>query len=130
MLPTIVEKHLNDLEGQCQKILAAYPKSKLYVCPILPTKDHNKNQAVTHMNSGIVRLSRKYMNLLLMDNYYGLFSTPDNTLNPRLGRYFKGYPNDRDELYLDYTGLRLLSTCIKHCVLQRKGSVLSSVLCL
>ena len=60
-----------------------------------------------------------------MENYYQLFAGDADTLSPRLGRYYQGAPNERDDVHLGNAGIRLLARCIKHCVLKRKGSVLS-----
>ena len=67
----------------------------------------------------------KYSNICLMENYYDLFLENEDTLSPRLGRHYQGVPNDRDDVHLGNAGIRLLARCIKHCVLKRKGSVMS-----
>ena len=118
-----ISKHLGTLETKCQALLNAYPKSKVFICPILPTKDTGKIQRVHLMNGGISRLSDKYSNIVLMENYYQIFLGETETLSPRLGRYYQGEPNERDDVHLGNAGIRLLARCIKHCVLKRKGSV-------
>ena len=123
--PKTIDKHLKTLETKCESLLNAYPKSKVYICPILPTKDRSKIQRIYLMNSGISKLSEKYSNIFLMENYFQVFACDDDTLSPRLGRHHQGVPNERDDVHLGNAGIRLLARCIKHCVLKRKGSVLS-----
>ena len=118
-----IDKHLGTLEKKCQSLLNSYPKAKIFICPILPTKDMGKVQRVHLMNKGISRLSDKYSNIVLMENYYQIFLGETETLSPRLGRYYQGAPNERDDVHLGNAGIRLLARCIKHCVLKRKGSV-------
>ena len=77
------------------------------------------------MNEGITKISHKYTNILLMENYYDIFACETETLYPSLGRFYRGAPNERDDVHLGNAGIRLLARCIKHCVLKRKGSVLS-----
>ena len=120
-----INKHIGTLETKCQKLMKAYPRSKVFICPILPTKDTGKIQRVNLMNRGITELSQKYSNINLMENYYDIFTTDLETLSPHLGRYYRGAPNERDDVHLGNAGIRLLARCIKHCVLNRKGSVLS-----
>ena len=120
-----IDKHIDTLETKCQKLLKAYPRSKVFICPILPTKDTGKIQRVNHMNESITKLSNKYSNIVLMENYYDIFTCDAETLSPLLGRYYQGAPNERDDVHLGNAGIRLLARCIKHCVLKRKGSVMS-----
>ena len=122
---TTIMKNIETLESKCKMLLTAYPKSKIFLCPILPTKDSGKKHRVNLMNGGITGIAHKYTNIVLMENYYSLFTCEDGTLNPRLGRFYQGVPNERDEVHLGNSGIRLLARCIKHCVLKRKGSVLS-----
>ena len=116
---------METLDTKCKKLLNAYPKSKIYLCPILPTKDPGMIHRVNLMNEGITGISHKYTNVVLMENYYSLFTCGGETLNPRLGRFYQGAPNERDEVHLGNAGIRLLARCIKHCVLKRKGTVFS-----
>ena len=60
-----------------------------------------------------------------MENYYLLFLGEADTLSPQVGRYNQGAPNERDDVHLCNSGIRLLARCIKHCVLKRKASVIS-----
>lgn len=125
--PTKVVEVVKNLEDKCTSILNAYPRSNLYICPLLPTKDPEKRAKVTNMNLGISTLANKYKNVLLMENYFGVFCGSDELLTDRLGRYWRGQPNTRDDLHLGNTGVRLLARCIKHCVLKRKGSVVQAI---
>ncbi|NQZ52534.1 MAG: alpha-ketoglutarate-dependent dioxygenase AlkB, partial [Moritella sp.] len=114
---------LDILEVKCKAIIDAFPNSNVYICPILPTKDPNMIHNVFHMNEGITEIANKYVNILLMDNYYDLFSDSMGMMKTQLGKFYQGKPNNRDFLHLGGTGIRLLARCIKHCVLKRKGSI-------
>ncbi|NQZ52547.1 MAG: alpha-ketoglutarate-dependent dioxygenase AlkB, partial [Moritella sp.] len=114
---------INTLEVKCNAIINAFPRSNVYICPILPTKDPNMIPNVFSMNEGITELAKKYANICLMENYYGLFSDSKGVMKAQVGKYYKGKPNDRDFLHLGGTGIKLLAGCIKHCVLKRKGSI-------
>ena len=109
---TTIMKNIETLESKCKMLLTAYPKSKIFLCPILPTKDSGKNHRVNLMNGGITEIAHKYTNVVLMENYYSLFTCEDGTLNPRLGRFYQGVPNKRDEVHLGNAEIRLLARCI------------------
>ena len=126
--PAKAGEFVKKLEDKCSSIINAYPKSNLYLCPLLPTKDPNKREKVRNMNLSISALANKYDNVLLMENYFGVFCGSDELLTDRVGRYWRGQPNTRDDLHLGNTGVRLLARCIKHCVLKRKGSVVQAIL--
>ena len=115
---TTIMKNIETLESKCKMLLTAYPKSKIFLRPILPTKDSGKNHRVNLMNGGISGIAHKYTNVVLMENYYSLFTCEHGTLNPRLGRFYQGVPNERDEVHLGNAGIRFLARCIKHCVLK------------
>ena len=117
---------LKTLEAKCQDIINAFPKSNLYICPLLPTKDPHKKARVYMMNEGFTSLSNRHQNILLMPhNYYDLFCDPKGLLHQRLGKFWNGNPKIHDDLHVGATGIKLLASCIKHCVLRRKGSLLS-----
>ena len=110
------------LEEKCKAIMGAFPRSNLYVCPLLPTKDTRKSSRVYSMNVGISRLSSKYSSLLLVDNYFDLFQNSNGLLRDDLGRFWDGKPAD-DDLHIGKVGIKLLANCVKHTVLRRKGTV-------
>ena len=113
---------LQDLEQKCTAIMDAFPKSNVYVCPLLPTKDPNNISRVGKMNFGIYCMSEKYTNLLLVDNYFDLFASKNQTLRPDLGRFWHGKPAS-DDLHIGKAGTKLLARCLKHTILKRKGPI-------
>lgn len=117
-----VPEVLGILEQKCKAIMDAFPRCNLYVCPLLPTKDTRKCSRVHSMNEGIYRLSLKYSGLLLVENYFDLFSNRMGLLRDDLGRFWEGKPAD-DDLHIGKVGIKMLANCIKHTVLRRKGTV-------
>ena len=110
------------LEQKCTAITDVFPSSNVYICPLLPTKDHQKNINIYAMNNGIYNLSRKHQRILLMSNYYDMFADQAELLKPTLGRFQRGRPST-DDIHLGQQGIRLLAMCIKHCVLKRRGPI-------
>ena len=111
------------LEQKCNAIIDVFPSSNLYICPLLPTKDPDKNVNVFMMNRAITELSHKHPKILLMSNYFTLFSDAGGVMRPALGRFQGGLPFDGDDLHLGQVGIKLLAKCIKHCVLKQKGPI-------
>ena len=121
--PSCIPDTLKLLERKCKAIIDVFPSSNVYVCPLLPTKDHRKNTNVVNMNMGITELSEKYSNIKLMSNYYELFSNPHGLMKPALGRFQSGQLSD-DDIHLGRLGIKLLVKCLKHCILKQKGPIL------
>lgn len=111
------------LEEKCKAITDVFPSSNVYICPLLPTKDPKKNSIVYTMNNGIVDLSKKHPKILLMSNYWDMFADQQDLLKRELGKFERGRPSTSDDLHLGSNGIKLLATCIKHCVLKRRGTI-------
>ena len=121
--PAILPDVVSRLELKCRALADALPSSRIYICPILPTKDGNKIPKVFRMNQGIVNFVEKHKRFMLMDNYFDLFADRRGIMDVMLGRFKQGKPLDEDDLHLGSSGIRLLAQCMKHCVLRRKGPI-------
>ena len=100
------------------KLIRKYnPKCKLFVCPVLPTKCHNKNRKVNLFNDFLFSdLRQTNFNVTIIEGFQKFFDRRSNKLDLT---YAKQDPSD--ELHLDFRGIRLLVSLIKNAIFAGKG---------
>ena len=64
---TDVNKISERLMEKCNQIVRLNPKCKLYICPVLPTRDYIMNRKIMHMNRYIEMHSKNSFNVTLLD---------------------------------------------------------------
>jgi len=110
---------IKTLEAKCKEITEVYPRSKLFVSLLLPTKSPNLNYRVRSFNNLILDLTYSYKNIFIIDhNAFG------DQLSDDYGRWDKTNEcaNTRDALHLGKKGLRLFAAKIKSSVLRKSQS--------
>ena len=114
-------KHLtSQLESKVKSILTVYPKTRIFISLLLPTKGPNLNCKVNELNMYIKQLVANHNNLNVIEHSNLVDS--NGFLNPLLGRYRNGIPNSDDQIHLGASGLRSFVQNIKSKILYRKSS--------
>jgi hypothetical protein len=107
---------IKTLESKCREITEVYPRSKLFVSLLLPTKSPNLNYRVRSFNNMILDLTYSYKNIFIIDH-----AAFGDQLSDEFGRWDKdnACANTRDALHLGKKGLRLFAAKIKSSVFKR-----------
>ena len=108
---------IDELESKCGDILDMYPKCKIYLSMLLPTKLNSLNYIIREYNNCLVDLAYRHRNINLID--HPDFIGHEGYLKDDLGRYIDGRPNAIDVVHLGKKGIRLLAKQIKECILKR-----------
>ena len=96
-----------------------YPKTKLYISLLLPTKDTSLNYRVDELNKCIKHTAANSNGIFvvehnnLMDQY--------GFLDPLLGRLKRGIPNPDDLIHLGPSGLKRIIRNFKDSILHKKS---------
>ena len=104
------------LESKCKDIAEVYPRSKLFVSLLLPTRSETLNRHVRKFNNMILDLTYSYKNIYIID--HAVFG---DTLSDEHGRWDKDRDcaNTRDALHLGKKGIRLFAAKIKSSIFER-----------
>ena len=111
-------------ENKCRAIMGMYPKSKIYVSMLLPTKDRQLNVEVNKLNCALSDMCKNYVNMFTIQH---LNMTQFGVLDRTLGRYhksgpLKGQPQDHDLVHLGASGIKRFVLNIKAYVIKSKNS--------
>ena len=111
----------NIYEQKCKSIINTYPKCKVYISLLLPTKLDSINYRVKELNNVLRDISHSHKNISIIDHPFNQLCNNDGCLRDEFGRYDKesGTPLSRDALHLGKKGLRLLAVSIKSCVMGK-----------
>ena len=103
-------------EKKCKNILEVYPRARLYVSLLLPTKITTLNYRVREFNNLLIDMAYWYKNIIVIDH-----PTFGNTLSCNYGRYDtnENCPNFNDALHLGKKGIRVFVKELKDCVMKR-----------
>ena len=109
---------VHHLEVKCKEYIAAYPKSRVHISMVLPTRIPMLNYRVREFNNFLLDMTHGVRNLSLIDN-----SMFGDTLDDSHGRYDseKKQPMRTDVVHLGKTGIRLLASGFKTAVRGRTG---------
>lgn len=111
----------NILEQKCKAIIDVYPKCKVFISLLLPTKLDSINHRVKELNNVLRDISHSHKNISVIDHPFNQLCNNDGCLKDEFGRFDKesGTPLSRDALHLGKKGLRLLAVSVKSCVMGR-----------
>jgi hypothetical protein len=106
---------LHVLETKCREYLNVYPKLKIHISLLLPTRLRSLNHQVDLFNRGILEMCFNLQNVNVIDN--SMFGT---VLSDELGRWNirDQRPFTTDVLHLGKKGIRMLATNFKSSVLN------------
>ena len=117
---------ISEYESKCKTILLMYPKCKLFVSLLLPTKKENLNAQINEFNEHLVEMSNNYKNIFII-RHMSLVDR-NGMLDPLLGRFDRyGKPDGDDYLHLGNAGIGVFVKTIKSCVLFKRQSDGSSI---
>ena len=114
--PSKVTACFNKLVRKVNEIKTICPKSRLYISPILPTKDQALNQRCLYFNKLLFDFVRKSVGSVLSHDFSD-FCDQNGLLSCEMGRFDKPY----DKLHLGKPGIRLLVKIIRDCVYGNVG---------
>ena len=114
---------ISEYEEKCKAIMSVYPKTKIFVSLILPTKDRYLNNLANDFNGCLINMAKKYANMFII-NHDCLVA--NGFLDVSLGRYDKfGRPSD-DTVHLGPAGYRRFVINIKDHVISKRKVNMSS----
>ena len=113
---------VNELEIKCINIHEIYPRAKLYISMLLPTKLSSLNSRVNEINNLILDMAYKYKYVCVIDN--SALGGNTGCLSEEFGRWNvkEGCPNNTDFIHLGKLGLRKFGYKIKMSVIKLKNS--------
>ena len=113
----------NMLESKCRDILEVYPRTKIYLSLLLPTKLPTLNYRVREFNGILHDISHSIKNVNVIDHPLAEFCDANGCLKGELGRYDReaNGPLTRDTLHLGKKGLRLMAKTIKSNVVKSRN---------
>lgn len=111
----------NIFEQKCKSIVEVYPKCKIHVSLLLPTKVDSINHRVKELNNVLRDICHSHKNLSVIDHPFDELCDSTGCLKDECGRFDKeaGTPLSRDVLHLGKKGLRVLAVSIKSCVMGK-----------
>ena len=106
--------------------MKVYPKTKVSISLLLPTKISYLNFRVNQLNNGIKRLAANSRNINVIEhsNLVDQFGF----LNPVLGRHKRGLPNPDDHVHLGPNGIKRFVLNIKTLFCARNHNLLEVML--
>ncbi len=109
---------VSQYEAKLKSIMSVYPKTKIYISLLLPTKDEWLNFGVNELNKSLKNLASNFGNVFVIEHdslvdRYGF-------LNPILGRFRRGRPNPDDHVHLGAEGIKRFVLNIKNKIMYRK----------
>lgn len=115
---------IQHLERKCAEIHNASPRTKILICPALPTKDSNLNHRVNMFNSFVYQLCEKDQRLHVVRYSSMLFADGSGLLKPEMGRWDReknGY-RDSDHVHLGSSGIREYAKVLKSHIVRPRNS--------
>ena len=111
----------NILEDKCKSIMNVYPKCRISLSLLLPTKLDSINYRVKELNNVLRDISHSHKNISTIDHPFNELCDDNGCLKAEYGRFDKesGTPLSRDALHLGKKGLRLLAVSLKSSVMGK-----------
>ena len=106
---------INELDAKCRAILEIYPKSKIYLSLLLPTKLERLNVRVKEFNDLLLDMSVSERRIYVVDTG-PLLSDCRGLLRDEFGRFKFNRPNVAEHIHLGKKGIRLFGYCIKQAI--------------
>ena len=107
---------IHTLESKCKEYMAVYPRAKIHISTLLPTRLRHLNNHVEYFNRALVEMSYKYNNIRIIDN-----SMFGDRLSDEHGRWdsIEQRPLVSDTLHLGRKGIRLFAMNIKGAIIGK-----------
>ena len=112
---------IRQLKAKCGGIHDLYPKAKIFISLLLPTKSRMVNSRVSQLNGLILDMVFGQKNLFIIDN--SIISDGHGCLPPKYGRFIgNNTPNANDIVHLGREGIKLFCMNLKKVVMNRGRS--------
>ena len=109
---------VNKLRAKCSDIISVFPKTRVYVSLLLPTKSRLVNKRVTDFNNMILDMVFNLKNVFIIDN--SIIGDESGCMPANYGRYLRNsVPNANDIVHLGRTGIRMFCVNIKKSIMNR-----------
>ena len=106
---------IRELQSKCASIHNIYPKCKIYISMLLPTKSNAINYRIREFNNLLLDMAHSQRNIYLIE--HPDFSGEGGLLKDRFGTFRDGVPNSIDTLHLGKMGIRVFAKEIKDRIL-------------
>ena len=110
---------IHHLESKCKEYMRVYPRSKIHLSMLLPTRQRHLNDHVNHFNRALLDMSYRHKNISIIDNsiFGGYLSDEHGRWNVSEQR-----PLVSDILHLGRQGIRMFAMNIKSAVIGKGSS--------
>ena len=111
----------NEIDNKCKDIIEIYPRSRIYLSLLLPTKLDSLNYRANELNNMLIDISHSNRNVFIIEHPRSLLCNSSGNIKPSMGRFdkVKNVPLDSDSLHLGIRGIRILARTIKESILPR-----------
>ena len=111
---------MNSLEEKCLALTSKFPKMKIHLSMLLPTKDPGLNAMVSEFNRRIKTFSDNHATISIISHQNLADST--GKLSANLGRHSRnGIPAQFDTVHLGSKGISMFCMNIKSCIIKKKA---------
>ena len=115
---------INDLENKLQDICDAYPKAKIFISLLLPSRDSHLNRRIHDFNNLLLDMTYRLNRVAIIE--HSLFGDVLSNEHGRWKRSDEGsdtfVPNLDDLLHLGKAGMRLFASSLKQAVVNKNKS--------
>ena len=109
---------IKKLKTKCSDIISVYPKTRVYVSLLLPTKSRLVNKRVTDFNNMILDMVFSLRNVFIIDN--SIISDESGCMPAKYGRYLRSsVPNANDIVHLGRVGIRMFCVNLKRSIMNK-----------
>ena len=114
----VIAKNLND---KCSALVNSFPKMKIHLSHILPTKDTGLNAMANELNKFINDIAKLHPNMAVIS--HSNMTDHNGKLDVNLGRHnTNGTSVHHDHVHLGSKGIALLCMNIKKCIIKMKAN--------
>ena len=110
---------MNNLKNKCLALRGKFPKLKIHISMLLPTKDPGLNSMVTEFNRRIKTFTTEHTHISTIS--HANLADSSGKLSVNLGRHNEdGRPSMFDTVHLGSSGITLFCKNIKSCIVKPK----------
>ena len=110
---------MNNLKDKCLALSSKFPKMKVHISMLLPTKDPGLNSMVSEMNMRIKNFASEHTGIFVISQHN--LADSSGKLSSNLGRHNNdGKPVMFDTVHLGSKGISLFCLNIKNCIIKRR----------
>ena len=116
---------MDNLKDKCLALNSKFPKMKIHLSMLLPTKDTGLNSMVSELNHRIKNFADNHPFISIISQHN--IADVTGKLSTELGRHNRnGTPSMLDTVHLGTKGVALFCLNIKNCILKKKAISINS----